>query len=57
MIFNDGIGTTELAQTDPTLPPQEMHTTEMHTITTTTTTVLRPFFRDHLAEPVPEKNF
>jgi len=25
--------------------------------TTTTTTVLRPFFRDHLGEPVPEENF
>jgi len=23
----------------------------------TTTTVLRPFFRDHLGEPVPEENF
>jgi len=22
-----------------------------------TTTVLRPFFRDHLGEPVPEENF
>jgi len=28
----------------------------MH-ITTTTTTVLRPFFRDYLGEPVPEENF
>jgi len=25
--------------------------------TTTTTTVLRPFFRDHPGEPVPEENF
>ena len=25
--------------------------------TTTTTTVLRPFYRDHLGEPVPEENF
>jgi len=25
--------------------------------TTTTTTVLRPFFRDHPSEPVPEENF
>jgi len=24
---------------------------------TTTTTVLRPFFRDHPGEPVPEENF
>jgi len=34
---------------------------DMNTITTTvlhhTTTVLRPFFRDHPGEPVPEKNF
>jgi len=28
------------------------HTTPHHT-----TTVLRPFFRDHPGEPVPEKNF
>jgi len=28
----------------------------LHT-TITTTTVLRPFFRDHLGEPVPEENF
>ena len=27
------------------------------TITTTTTTILRPFFRDHPGEPVPEENF
>jgi len=27
------------------------------TTTTTTTTVLRPFFRDHLGQPVPEENF
>jgi len=26
-------------------------------ITTTTTTILRPFFRDNLDEPVPEENF
>jgi len=26
-------------------------------VTTTTTTVLRPFFRDHTGEPVPEENF
>ena len=26
-------------------------------LTTTTTTVLRPFFRDHPVEPVPEENF
>jgi len=25
--------------------------------TTTTTTVLRPFFQDHPGEPVPEENF
>ena len=25
--------------------------------TTTTTTVLQPFFRDHLGEPMPEENF
>ena len=25
--------------------------------TTTTTTILRPFFRDHPGEPVPEENF
>ena len=25
--------------------------------TTTTTTILRPFFQDHLGEPVPEENF
>jgi len=25
--------------------------------TTTTTTILRPFFRDHQGEPVPEENF
>jgi len=25
--------------------------------TTTTTTVLRPFFRDHMDEPAPEENF
>jgi len=25
--------------------------------TTTTTTVLRPFFQDHLGEPMPEENF
>ena len=25
--------------------------------TTTTTTVLQPFFRDHPGEPVPEENF
>jgi len=31
-------------------PPQDYH----HT---TTSTVLRPFFRDHLGEPVPEENF
>jgi len=24
--------------------------------TTTTTTVLQPFFRDHLGEPMPEEN-
>jgi len=24
---------------------------------TTTTTILRPFFRDHVGEPVPEENF
>jgi len=24
---------------------------------TTTTTILRPFFRDHLHDPVPEENF
>jgi len=29
----------------------------VHPKTTTTTTVLRPFFRDHLGEPVPEENF
>jgi len=23
----------------------------------TTTTILRPFFQDHLGEPVPEENF
>jgi len=28
-----------------------------HSRTTTTTTVLRPFFRDHPGEPVPEENF
>jgi len=27
------------------------------TVTTTTTTILRPFFRDHPGEPVPEENF
>jgi len=33
-------------------------TTQQHTTTTiTTTTVLRPFFWDHLGEPVPEENF
>jgi len=26
-------------------------------VTTTTTTILQPFFRDHLGEPVPEENF
>jgi len=26
-------------------------------LATTTTTVLWPFFRDHLGEPVPEENF
>jgi len=29
----------------------------MHLNTHTTTTVLRPFFRDHPGEPVPEENF
>jgi len=28
-----------------------------HTNTATTTTVLRPFFRDHLGESVPDENF
>jgi len=32
--------------------------THTHTyIIIKTTTILRPFFRDHLAEPVPEENF
>jgi len=29
----------------------------LQTYTTTTTTVLQPFFRDHPGEPVPEENF
>ena len=29
----------------------------IHCTTTTTTTILRPFFRDHPGEPVPEQNF
>jgi len=29
----------------------------MYTLNTTTTTILRPFFRDHPGEPVPEENF
>ena len=40
----------QMAQTQHS-PPQETHTT------TTITTVLRPFFRDHPAQPVPEENF
>jgi len=28
-----------------------------HSTTTNTTTILRPFFRDHPGEPVPEENF
>jgi len=28
-----------------------------HLITTTTTTVLRPFIWDHPGEPLPEENF
>ena len=28
-----------------------------HSNNTTTTTILRPFFRDHPGEPVPEENF
>jgi len=27
------------------------------TFTTTTTTILRPFFRDHPGQPTPEENF
>jgi len=30
---------------------------EIQNITTTTTIVLWPFFRDHPGEPVPEENF
>jgi len=30
---------------------------DFETNTTTTTTVLQPFFRDHPGEPVPEENF
>jgi len=29
----------------------------VHSTTTTTTTVLRPVFRDHPGQPVPEENF
>jgi len=28
-----------------------------HTLSKSTTTILQPFFRDHLGEPVPEENF
>ena len=35
------------------LPSYYLGTTPHHT----TTSVLRPFFRDHLGEPVPEENF
>jgi len=46
------------------MPNQQYQSTEGNTsrlvrsiTTTTTTTVLRPFFQDHLDEPVPEENF
>jgi len=32
-------------------------TSQMTSPTTITTTVLRPFFRDHPGKPVPEENF
>jgi len=34
-----------------------MNTTANPGTTTITTTVLRPFFRDHSGEPMPEENF
>jgi len=36
---------------------QLTHTHYLHCHHTTTTTVLRPFFRDHPGKPVPEENF
>jgi len=36
--------------------PQCLHLLELYS-TTTNRTVLRPFFRDHPGEPVPEENF
>jgi len=33
------------------------HRNTLHPTTTHTTTVLRPFFRDHPGEPAPEENF
>jgi len=42
----------------PNLTQQKQTLTDQKKCTTTqTTTVLRPFFRDHLGEPVPEENF
>jgi len=40
--------------------PRPLNLTQIasrRTITTTTTTILRPFFQDHPGKPVPEENF
>jgi len=39
------------------VPSFAINTNTKTILTTTTTTVLQPFFRDHPGEPVPEENF
>ena len=49
-----------LTSTEKTKPKAGETVTEIYnepTITTTTSTVLRSFFRDHSGQPVPEENF
>jgi len=41
--------------TEISVPYRKLGSRNMHI--TTTTTILRPFFRDHPGEPVPEENF
>jgi len=49
---------TQLLRTgSPQMHFHKMSTWKQHLSYHTTTTVLRPFFRDHPGEPVPEQNF